>query len=410
MFTTHMRAVALAAAMLPALTVAAPLTLTQALDLAVQRSEATRSARAGVASASEAARAAGQLPDPTLRAGIDNLPVTGGDGLSTARDSMTMKRIGIAQEWVSAEKRAARQAAADAIVSRESVTVQAAAADVRLQTALAYVDAYFAGETLKLTTVAEHHVHEELEAAKARLTSSAGSSQEVLATTSARGIAEDESAEVRQQQSAARVVLERWVGVLAEDLAAPVELAGLDEQAYIANYPMVLAAQRDIELARREAGVASINRKPNWSWEVSYGQRTGYSDMVSFGVSIPLPVSPAERQDRETASKLAMVDKAEGNLAEATRAAQGEFRGLTSDAQRLSDRIQRYQSSVVVPAQQRTAAALAGYRSNQVTLATLFEARHMEVEAQRKLLSLQRERAKAQVQLAFKPIVNGGAQ
>lgn len=410
MFTTYMRAVTLAAAMLPALTVAAPLTLTQALDLAVQRSEATRSARAGVASASEAARAAGQLPDPTLRAGVDNLPVTGGDRLSTTRDSMTMKRIGIGQEWISAEKRAARQAAADAMVSRETVTVQAAAADVRLQTALAYVDTYFAGETLKLTTVAEHHVHEELEASKARLTSSTGSSQEVLATTSARGIAEDESAEVRQQQSAARVVLERWVGVQAEDLAAPVELAGLDEQAYIASHPMVLTAQRDIELARREAAVASSSRKPNWSWEVSYGQRTGYSDMVSFGVSIPLPVSPAERQDRETASKLAMVDKAEGNLAEATRAAQAEFRILASDAQRLSDRIQRYQSSVVVPAQQRTAAALAGYRSNQVTLATLFEARHMEVEAQRKLLSLQRERAKAQAQLAFKPIVNGGAQ
>ncbi|MES2226771.1 MAG: TolC family protein [Pseudomonadota bacterium] len=410
MFTLSLRAVALAVALLPALSVAAPLTLTQALDLAVQRSEATRSARAGVASASEAARAAGQLPDPTLRAGVDNLPVTGSDRLSTTRDSMTMKRIGIGQEWVSAEKRAARQAAADAMVSRETVTVQVAAADVRLQTALAYLDAYFAGETLKLTTLSEHHVHEELEAAKARLSSSAGSSQEVLASTIARGIAEDESAEVRQQQSTARVALERWVGLQADELAAPAELAGLDEPTFIANHPMVLAAQRDIELARQEAAVAASNRKPNWSWEVSYGQRTGYSDMVSFGVSIPLPVSPAERQDRETASKLALVDKAEGNLAEATRAAQGEYRGLASDTQRLAERIRRYQSSVVVATQQRTVAALAGYRSNQVTLTSLFEARHMEVEAQRKLLSLQRDLAKAQAQLAFKPLVNGGAQ
>jgi outer membrane protein TolC len=363
-----------------------------------------------VASASEAARAAGQLPDPTLRAGVDNLPVTGGDRLHSTRDSMTMKRIGIGQEWVSAEKRAARQAAADAMVGRETVAVQAAAAEVRLQTALAYLDAYFAGETLKLSTLSEHHVHEELEAAKARLSSSAAGSQDVLASTSARGIAEDESAEVRQQQNAARVTLERWVGVPADELAAPVELAAADEQGFIANHPMVLAAQRDIELARQEAAVAASNRKPNWSWEVSYGQRTGYSDMVSFGVSIPLPVSPAERQDRETASKLALVDKALGNLAEATRSAQAEFRGLASDAQRLTDRIQRYQSSVVVPARQRTAAALAGYRSNQATLISLFEARHMEVEAQRKLLSLQRELARAQAQLAFKPLVNGGAR
>ena len=410
MVTSSLRTAALAVALLPAWAVAAPLTFPQALDLAVQRSEATRSARAGVTSASQAARAAGRLPDPTLRAGVDNLPVTGADRLSTTRDSMTTKRIGIGQEWVSAEKRAARQAAADAMVGRESVSVQAATAEVRMQTALAYLDAYFAGETLKLTTLSEHHVHEELEAAKARLASSAGSGQEALAATSARGIAEDESSEVRQQQSAARVTLERWVGIRADDLAAPAGLAGAEEQAFIANHPLVLAAQRDIELARQEAAVAASNRKPNWSWELSYGQRTGYSDMVSFGVSIPLPVSPAERQDRDTASKLALVDKAEGTLAEATRAAQAEYRTLASDVQRLTERVQRYRSAVVVPAQQRTDAALAGYRSNQVTLILLFEARHMEVVARRKLLSLQRDLAKAQAQLAFKPVMSGGAR
>ena len=127
--------------------------------------------------------------------------------------------------------------------------------------------------------------------------------------------------------------------------------------------------------------------------------------MVTFGVSIPLPVSRAERQDRESAAKLAFVEKAEANLAEATRSATAEYRSLASDALRLAERVQRYQSSIVVPAQQRTVAALAGYRSNQVSLMTLFESRHAEVEAQRKLLVLRRELAKAQAQLAFKPLV-----
>jgi len=409
MFTHPLCAAALAGAMLPALAAAAPVSLDQALDLAVQRSEATRSARAGVASASQTARAAGQLPDPTLRVGVDNLPVTGGDRLSTTRDSMTMKRIGIGQEWVSADKRAAREAAAQAMVDREAVTVQAAAAEVRLQTALAYVDAYFAGESLKLATLSEHHLHEELEAATARLSSSTATSQDVLAALSARGVAEDDTAEIRQQQSAAQTMLERWVGVPVEMVQPLVGLMPAGEQAYVDSHPAVMAAQRDIDLARSEASVTSINRKPNWSWEVSYGQRTGYADMVSFGVSIPLPVAPAERQDRETAAKLGLVDKAEAKLTEATRAAQGEFRALASDARRLAERAQRYQAAVVVPGQQRTAAALAGYRSNQVTLMSLFEARHMEVEVQRKLLNLQRDLARTQAQLAFKPLTTGAA-
>ena len=408
--TYILRAAALAAAILPALAAAAPLSLDQALSLAVLRSESARSARAGVTSASEAARAAGQLPDPMLRAGVDNLPVTGGDRFSTTRDSMTMKRIGISQEWLSRDKRAARQAAAEATVGREAIQAQVAVADTRLQTALAYLDAFYAGEALKLTTLMEHHAHEELEAVRARLSSSTGSSHEVLSLTGARGVAEDESDEVRQQQSTANISLQRWVGVRAEDLAFTTLPALPSEQDYVASHPTVVAMQRDIEVARQNAAVASSERKPNWTWEVSYGQRSGYADMVSFGVSIPLQIARDQRQDRETASKLASVDKAEADLAEATRAATGEYQALTSDIQRLRERVDRYRSNVVTPAQQRTAAATAAYRSNQASLMTLFEARHAEVEAQRKLLTLQRDLAKAQAQLVFKPLNPGAMQ
>jgi outer membrane protein TolC len=323
---------------------------------------------------------------------------------------MTMKRVGISQEWLSAEKRTARQAAADAMVGREAATVQAAAAEVRLQAGLAYLDAWFAGETLKLTAQTEHHAREELEAARARLSSATGNTQEVLALTGAQGVAEDETAEVQQLQATARVALERWVGTPAADLAAPSLLSIPEEQDYVASHPTVLAAQRDADVARKEAELARTSRNPNWSWEVSYGQRTGYPDMVSVGVSIPLTVAPARRQDREIASKLAMTEKAEAALAEATRMATGEYRALASDAKRLADRIERYRASVAVAAQQRTVAALAAYRSNQVPLMTLFEARHAEVEAQRKLLSLQRDLTKTQAQLALKPILEGAAR
>jgi len=404
-----LRAVALAAALLPVLCAATPLTFDQALELAVQRSESARAARAGATSATEAARAAGQLPDPVLRAGVDNLPISGADRFSS-RDSMTMKRIGVSQEWLSAEKRAARQAAADAMVGREAAAVSAAAAEVRLQAGLAYLDAWFAGETLKLTAQTEHHAHEELEAARARLSSATGNSQEVLALTGAQGVAEDDTAEVRQLQASAKAALERWVGTQADDLAAPSKLPTPEEQAYVASHPAVIAAQLDADVSRKEADLARTGRNPNWSWEVSYGQRAGYPDMVSVGVSIPLTVAPARRQDRDIASKLALTEKAEAALAEVTRMATGEYRALASDAKRLAERIERYRSTVVVVSQQRTTAAMAAYRSNQVPLMTLFEARHAEVEAQRKLLSLQRDLAKTQAQLALKPILEGAAR
>ena len=409
MFYPLIGAAALAAALVPIAAQSAPLSLESALDLAVQRSEAAHAGRAGQLSAAEMARAAGRLPDPTLTVGVENLPVTGPDRLSTTRDSMTMKRIGISQEWLSRGKREARTAAADAAVQRESIQVQAGLAETRLQTALAYVDAFYAGEALKLTTVMEHHAHEELEAARGRLASSTGGSQEVLALSAARGTAEDDSAQVRQEQSAALVSLQRWTGIRGEDLLRPPEGRLPTEDEYVAGHPSVLASSRELEVARRQVAVTASERDPNWTWGVSYGQRTGYSDMVSFGVSIPIPLSPSERQDRDTAAKLALAEKVEADLAEATRVAAAEYRALASDSQRLEERIQRYRAGVLAPATQRISAATAAYASNQSSLVTLFEARHAEVEVQRKLLSLQRDLMRAKLQMRLKPLEQGAA-
>jgi len=406
-----LRATAIAAALLPATwTVAASLSLDQAIDLAVQRSYVVRSARAGAMSAGETAHAANQQPDPMLTLGIDNLPVTGSQRFSTTAEEMTMKRIGIVQEWVSAEKRSAREAAAQALAGRESVMERIAAAEARMQAALAYVEAYFAGQALALATLNEMHAHEELEAGKGRLASVAGSSGEVLALTSAVGGAEDESGDMRQQQSAAAVGLQRWTGTTADELSEPrlAVVPTLDQ--FVASHPLVVAKQRDIEVTRQEVQVTRLGRKPNWTYELSYGQRQGRPDLMSFVVNIPLTLAPAERQDRETAAKEGLVDKGEAELEEVRRAAAGEYATLASQSGRLQERIERFQAGVVSPLKQRTAATLAAYRSNQASLVMLFEARHAELEAQRKLLNLQRDLAKTQAQLVFKPISQGAAQ
>lgn len=345
-----------------------------------------------------------------LTAGIDNLPATGSSRFSTGAEDMTMKRIGISQEWVSADKRAAREAVANATTLREATMERVASAEARAQTAMAYVEAYYAGEALKLTILNERHAREEVEAGKGRLATVSGSSAEVLALSSALGSAEDESAEVRQQQAAMAANLRRWTGSPANDLEAPQLPAAPSEEDFVAAHPLVVAKQRDVEVARQEVELARLNRKSNWTYEVSYGQRQRRPDMVSFGVTIPLPVAPAARQDRETAAKLALVEKAEAELEEARRAAAGEYAALASDGERLQRRIERFRQGVLAPLAQRTIATLAAYRSNQATLVMLFDARHAEVEAQRKLLNLQRDLSKTQAQLVFKPISQGAAQ
>lgn len=252
-----------------------------------------------------------------------------------------------------------------------------------------------------------HHLHEEAQAALARLSSAAASSQEVLQLKASRAVAEDETADHVQARASALAQLQRWVGLLAEDLATPALPVRPDEQTYVARHPAVAQARSDVEAARAEAASTAAHRKPNWTWQASYGQRSGFSDMVSLGVTIPLPVAPGERQDRETAAKLALQEKAEAALEETIRMASGEYRMLSSEAQHLSQRMERYRAGVLTTAQQRVEAAMAGYRSNQVPLMTLFEARHAQVQAQRKLLALERDLAKVHAQLFFKTLTGG---
>ena len=326
-----LRAAVLAAAFYPAFSIAAPLTLDEALQLATLRSEAARAARASAISAGEASRASGQLPDPVLGVSIENVPVTGPDRFRTNRDEMTMKRIGISQEWVSADKRALRTAAGAAMVAREAAGIAAASSDVRTQAAVAYIDAYFTAEALKLSTLNESHAREATVTARARLSSGSGGPQDALAMSVAQGVAEDDTADLRQQLASLNIALVRWIGRSPEELSPPTLPNLPDEQVFVDTYPTVVAKRRDIDVARQEAAVTSANRRPNWTWQVAYGQRTGFSDMATIGVSIPLPVAAGARQDRETASRLALVDKAEAELAEAMRGAQAEFRQLASE-------------------------------------------------------------------------------
>ena len=84
------------------------LTLSEAQRLAAERSRQLAAQDSAMAASREMAVAAGQLPDPTLKFGIENLPVNGPDAYSVTNDFMTMRQIGLMQEFTRGEKRQLR--------------------------------------------------------------------------------------------------------------------------------------------------------------------------------------------------------------------------------------------------------------------------------------------------------------
>lgn len=79
------------------------LSLQEAQRRAVDRSRQLAAQDSAVRSSREMAVAAGQPLDPVLKAGIDNPPINGADQFSLTRDFMTMRRIGVMQEFTRGE-------------------------------------------------------------------------------------------------------------------------------------------------------------------------------------------------------------------------------------------------------------------------------------------------------------------
>ncbi len=86
----------------------APLTLAEAQRRALAHSRQLPAKDFAALASREAAIAAGQLPDPVLKIGIDNLPASGPDRFSVTQDFMTMRRVGVMQEITRGDKRRLR--------------------------------------------------------------------------------------------------------------------------------------------------------------------------------------------------------------------------------------------------------------------------------------------------------------
>ncbi|MCG8369595.1 MAG: TolC family protein, partial [Proteobacteria bacterium] len=122
-----------------------PLTLAEAEDLALSAEAGTQALLARAGAMREHAVAAESLPDPSLRIGLANYPVSGG-GFST--EGMSQARIGIRQTFPrgrAADGRASRARAA-ALGSR----AEARAREVLVSVRKAWLDAYYSQQAWRL--------------------------------------------------------------------------------------------------------------------------------------------------------------------------------------------------------------------------------------------------------------------
>lgn len=383
------------------------LSLDEALGIAQGNAPALSAAADGVQAAREMAVAAGQLPDPVLRLGVDNLPLNGADRWSLGRDFMTMRRIGVMQEYVSTDKRQVVRHRGELDAVRQDAARYSLAANLRRDVAIAWFDNYYALKSRELLKTLEAEVELQLRTLNSQLRAGKVSVTESPMATAVLLQTQDRILVVDKQERLAQIALARWLGKDAarEPGAAPdIEAVALDlgSSDVVTSAPAVRSHASEREVAQADLAIAELNRRPNWSWELAYSQRgSAYSNMVSFGVSIPLPINATNKQDREISAKQAQVEQADALHEDMRRETQAAISSAYAEWQSLIERRKRLSDALLPVARQRIELSLAAYRGGQGNLASVLEARRAEVEAQLQLLDLQRETARLWAQLQY---------
>ena len=397
---------ALALAVLPA--AAQPLSLQEAQRRALERSRQVAAQDSAVLASREMAVAAGQLPDPTLKLGIDNLPITGPDRFSLTNDFMTMRRIGVMQELTRGEKRELRGQRFEREAEKSLAEKTGVIAAIQRDTALAWLERFYAEAMAAVIAEQADQVRREIVAAEGAYRGGRGSQADVIGAHGTLASLEERASEYASRIRVAKANLARWIGEGAEAPLASkpaMDTVRLDTstlEAHLATHPEMVVLAKQEEIAATEARLARASRTPDWTLEAAYQQRgPDFSNMVSIGVSIPLPWDRANRQDREIASKLAMAEQARAQREEMLRAHVGEVRTMLEEWQNRRERLQRYERDLIPLARERARAALAGYQGGRTSISELLLARRNESDVRMQAVQLEMEAARMWARLNF---------
>ncbi len=391
---------------------AAQLSLAEAQRLAASDAPQLNAQAAALRAMQQSAISAGQQADPKLIIGVDNLPVDTSDRFSFTRDFMTMRKIGFMQEFTRSEKLKLRGERAESEVRKEAAVLSLVEVNLNRDVALAWIDRYFAERQLALLKELARESELQVTTATATLAGGRGQVSDPLAARMAVALVADRTIDGERTHARAVANLGRWIGAAArQPLDAPpafdtltthhTDLIGnIDSHPHLAMYAPMLA------MAKSEVALATAAKQPDWSLEVAYAQRgPAFSNMLSIGVRIDLPIFQSKRQDPAITAKVALGAQIRAQLEDARRAHLAEIESMVADWDAATARLARYRADLLPLAKSRTELALAAYRGGRVDmksdLASVLEARRSEIDTRMGYLAAQSEQARAWANLNF---------
>jgi outer membrane protein TolC len=392
-------------AAIPGVALAEPLTFDAALLRAAREAPSLKASTSGVDAARSSAVAAGRLPDPTINIGIDNFPVSGPPAFTFQGDSMTMARIGIEQPFPNPAKRRAQRDRAQAEIGIAEAGAAVEAQNVRLETALAWVDLFYAKRRLAQLQVLDQSLGELQATVSARLASGSARPSAALEPDQLRAAVNDRRSELAADVAKAQARLARFTGDPEVDVSGDPPILEVDRAklvAGLASLPSLQALDASVVAADAETELARADKRPDWRVSTSYGRRDpAYGDMVSVGVSIDLPLFSRRRQDPKIAASASEAERARLLRTAGERELVAALDGDLADHVMHHQRLMNARNTLVPLAKRRAELDMASYAAGKLDLGSALLSTLALAEAEVDALSREADVARDAIRINF---------
>ncbi len=372
----------------------APLGFHAAMDRAAAQAPELAALDAGIGAAQARTVGAGDLPEPRLLLGIDNLPIQGQDAWRLSRDQMTMRSVGLMQELPNRPRR-------DAEVERAAAAVSGARAErhqlevaVRREAGLAWLERFHIERQFALLDELDEQNALLGRTVEATLAGGAGSPADALLPRREAAELADRRDELEVALHQATAKLRRWVGEQAEEPlegASPALTVNAAElRSRLDEHPALTAFAPRVSLAQAELHSAQAERRPDWALELSYGHRgAAFGDMLSAQVSLSLPMLVRARRSSEVDARLQSLHQIEAQRVAEYREHLQMLDAELAEYQSLQSQLVRVREQHLPLAQQEVELTLAAYRGGTGTLDRALGARRALIDARLRQIVLE---------------------
>ncbi|MBU9864866.1 TolC family protein [Rahnella aceris] len=375
-------------AFVPVSAFATPVTLPQALVAAQDYSAELSASRHQINALDNRADSAMQLPDPKLKFGIENLPVSGGNTDRFTREGMTMERIGIMQDYISSDK---RQRKADTLraESREvAATRQSIRARLQRDAALAWMELAIGGQTVSQLQKLVDESQRQIGVQRGGVSSGSALPASVLDAHLTLISMQDKLTEAERDVQLARTRLSQLTGIDQPEINGAIPpFTELPPQALqatsVEQHPEIIQARREADVAQAKSSQSAIAALPDVGVEVYYAHRAdSYEDLAGVMFTVDLPLFTASRQDKDHAADQSMAMESNDRLAQLMRDHQAQLTSLLAQYQAATTLWQRQKNNVIPLQQQRISVIQAQYRAGKSSLNDVLDARRNLIDSQ----------------------------